>query len=72
MNDIPESKGPYLKLAKVLKSGSATSKDAKRLLSDLGLLAIGYCLTITKEIASSKEITKEDIDSIFQTLRGNQ
>ena len=67
MGDGAQETTAPLRLNGLLKGRFATTKEAKELLSDIGLLATGYCLTILKELG--REVTEEDVDAIFSSLK---
>lgn len=68
MGNTQETAGP-LKLGKLLKGRFPTTKEARDVLSDLGMLSIGYFCAVLGEIGKTKTLTIEDIESIFESLK---
>lgn len=66
MEDGAETSAP-LKLMKLVRGHFMTTKDSKDCLSDIGMLAISYAVTILKETPDRRP-TKESVDEIFATL----
>lgn len=56
------------KIAKLLKDGGNTSKEAKMKLNEIVTLVNAYALTILKETCKGREITEEDVKKVFKTL----
>lgn len=68
MGDAQEQQ-KIVKVDKLLKNRAGTTKEAKRCLGDIAMLTTGYCLTVLGEIYKDREVTAEDIKSIFESLK---
>ena len=57
------------KLTKLQIERTNTSKDAKETLNELNLYINAYVLTIIKNCKDIKNLTKEDVDDVYKSLR---
>ncbi|KAL6122800.1 hypothetical protein NUSPORA_00058 [Nucleospora cyclopteri] len=57
------------KLNKLLTGREPTTKEAKETLNKLAIYSASYAFLLLRDVSINKEITKEEIDKVFESLK---